>query len=79
MVTGVQDSRLRHWVDQPGNPSFRVAERLRGEVLNPRQTWQDKDAYDVQAKNLVKSFEENFKQYAANTTDEIKLAGPKSA
>ena len=50
-----------------------------GEVLNPRQTWQDKDAYDEQAKNLVKSFEENFKQYAANTTDEIKSAGPKLA
>jgi phosphoenolpyruvate carboxykinase (ATP) len=33
------------------------------DVLNPRETWADMDAYDIQAKKLVKMFEENFKQY----------------
>jgi len=46
------------------------------QVLNPCDTWQDAAAYDAQAKKLVLSFAENFKQYAQNTSEEIKAAGP---
>ena len=30
------------------------------DILNPRDTWDDKDAYDLQAQKLVKMFSDNF-------------------
>ncbi len=33
------------------------------EVLNPRDTWRDKDAYDKMADNLLNLFNENYKKY----------------
>ena len=35
-------------------------------ILNPRQTWEDRDAYDAQAQKLVGMFAENFKKYEAD-------------
>jgi phosphoenolpyruvate carboxykinase (ATP) len=37
----------------PGVPS---------EILNPRNTWQDKEAYDVAAKKLVAMFQDNYEK-----------------
>jgi phosphoenolpyruvate carboxykinase (ATP) len=47
------------------------------EILNPRNTWVDKSAYDVKAKKLASLFIKNFEQYAPEVAEEILLAAPK--
>lgn len=48
------------------------------EVLQPRITWTDKDAYDRQATDLAKRFNINFTKYEAGVSDEVKAAAPKT-
>ncbi len=52
----------------PGVPS---------EILNPRNTWSDKAAYDAKAMELAIKFNDNFKKYAAQASEEILAAAPK--
>jgi len=46
-------------------------------ILNPRNTWIDKDAYDQKALKLSQAFVSNFKQYEEYTENEIISANPK--
>ena len=46
------------------------------EVLNPRNTWGDKDAYDRAAANLARMFRENFTDYETYVTDDVKAVNP---
>lgn len=45
-------------------------------VLNPRDTWRNEEEYDIMANKLANLFVENFKQYAAQTSDDILAAAP---
>jgi phosphoenolpyruvate carboxykinase (ATP) len=49
------------------------------EILNPRNTWADKTAYDAKAANLANAFITNFEQYASFASAEILAASPKMA
>jgi len=46
-------------------------------VLQPRNTWEDKDAYDRQAKDLARRFNENFKKYEAGVSEAVRAVAPK--
>jgi phosphoenolpyruvate carboxykinase (ATP) len=52
-------------------------EGVPAELLNPRNTWADKSAYDATAANLAEKFVSNFEKFAAETHASILAAAPK--
>jgi phosphoenolpyruvate carboxykinase (ATP) len=54
-------------VECPGIPS---------ELLTPRNTWDDPNAYDAKAVNLARLFTENFEEFREQAGEEIAAAGP---
>jgi phosphoenolpyruvate carboxykinase (ATP) len=46
------------------------------EFLQPRNTWQDRDAYDHAAAKLARMFATNFEAYAESVAPGIRAAGP---
>lgn len=47
------------------------------EILDPRNTWADKAAYDKKANHLAEEFVKNFEVFADNANEEILAAAPK--
>ncbi len=63
------------------DPLFRleVPESVMGvedNLLNPRESWADKDAYDAQAAKLLNMFVENFRTFEAQVDDDVRAAAP---
>jgi phosphoenolpyruvate carboxykinase (ATP) len=63
------------------DPIFRVAVPVRvpgvpDEVLFPRGTWADHDAYDAAAMRIAGMFHDNFAKYADGVSEAIRNAGP---
>lgn len=59
---------------------FQVPTALPGvdsDVLNPKLTWKDPDAYDESARKLAKMYEKNFEKYAGAGTIDYTRYGPK--
>ena len=48
-------------------------------ILNPRETWADKAAYDAKAKALVGMFVANFAQFEEHVDPGVREAAPKAA
>jgi phosphoenolpyruvate carboxykinase (ATP) len=58
---------------------FRVPVAVVGvdsKILNPRDTWTDKAAYDAQAIKLVGMFRDNFKKFEAHVGPDVLAAAP---
>ncbi len=47
------------------------------ELLDPRSTWRDPDAYDRKARELARMFRGNFEQFAESAGDAVTSAGPR--
>jgi len=61
---------------------FRVPVAVPGvdaKILDLRDTWADKGAYDAQAKKLVAMFRENFKKFEAHVGADVLQAAPQLA
>ncbi len=80
MVTAALSGELAN-VETTPDPVFGVhvpvhCPGVPDEVLNPRNTWTDKKAYDAAARDLAHRFQKNFAKYEDYVTDEVKAAGP---
>ena len=48
------------------------------DILDPRNTWKDKEAYDIKALELAESFVANFQKFEDFANDEIMSAAPRN-
>ena len=79
MVRAALDGRLTE-IATRAHPDFGLAmpescPEVPPEVLDPKNTWADKGAYDQTAHELTKRFEVNFKQFEPYVGDSVKAAG----
>jgi phosphoenolpyruvate carboxykinase (ATP) len=71
-----------HSVPLVADPMFglQVPKHIAGvpdEVLNARNTWSDKSAYDAQAKKLASMFRENFAKFEKSVPTAVTESGPR--
>lgn len=82
MITAAMNGDLNN-VTYEYHPVFGVAfptscPGVPDEILNPRKTWEDKEAYDKKSVELAQLFINNFEKYASKANDEILAASPKT-
>ena len=78
LLTAVLDGSLMN-VEFRADPNFKfdvplAVDGVDNTLLDPRETWADADAYDMQAKKLVKMFSDNFAKYLPFIDDDVKAA-----
>ncbi|MBC7554702.1 MAG: phosphoenolpyruvate carboxykinase (ATP) [Taibaiella sp.] len=81
MITAAMNGELNN-VEYVAHPVFGVqmpttVPGVPSEILIPRNTWSDTEAYDKKANELASLFIKNFDKYAAQANDEIRSAAPK--
>ena len=80
MITAAMNGELSK-VEFDAHPVFGVlmpksCPGVPDEVLLPRNTWSDKEAYDKKANELAGLFVKNFSKYASHANEEIMAAAP---
>lgn len=80
MITAAMNGSLND-VSYQAHPVFGIlmpesCPNVPSEILNPRDTWSDKAAYDKKALELAALFVKNFEQYADQANEEILAAAP---
>lgn len=80
MITAALEGKLDQVAYEP-HPVFGMqmpssCPDVPSDVLNPRNTWADKNAYDSKAKDLANQFIKNFEKYASGVSEEILQAAP---
>jgi phosphoenolpyruvate carboxykinase (ATP) len=75
-LTGILEDMTFHQ-----DPTFGlfVPDSVRGvpqDILHPRETWSDKEAYDRAAGELIAKFANNFAEYASLVEPAVREAGP---
>jgi phosphoenolpyruvate carboxykinase (ATP) len=81
MISAALDGSLSQIETRP-DPIFGVGVPISSpgvpaEVLWPRNTWEDKEAYDAAARSLAERFKANFEKFSDQVTDEVRAAGPR--
>jgi len=81
MIKAALDRRLDN-VEYRQEPFFglsipKTCPDVPNSILYPRDTWRNEENYDIQAKKLVKLFNENFERYKYGANTEILEAAPK--
>jgi phosphoenolpyruvate carboxykinase (ATP) len=81
MITAALEGKL-DGVETETDPVFGLAipkavPGVPSQILNPRNTWKDQNAYDEKAKFLAGLFIKNFEKYAEGATKETIESGPR--
>ena len=81
MITAALNGELDN-VEYENHTVFGIAKpqscpNVPSEILNPRNTWEDKDLYDVKALELAEKFKANFAKFSAFANEEIMAGAPK--
>ena len=81
MISAILNGDLNKAVTVP-DPIFGVlvpqsCPKVPSEILNPRNTWKNGQAYDEKARELAIQFVENFKEYESPVDAKILAAGPR--
>jgi phosphoenolpyruvate carboxykinase (ATP) len=80
IIDAIHDGSLKQAATQT-DPNFgfevpSACANVPDEILNPRNTWADKGAYDASAKHLADLYKANFKKFEEGCSQDIIDAGP---
>jgi len=83
MLRAALDGRLAQ-ASSVADPNFGVrvpaaCPDVPGDVLNPKNTWKDKKAYDNAARDVAKRFEVNFRQFEKHVDGKVNQAAIRAA